>query len=79
MLESMTKANRPTRAEITDLGFALDSHADSVMLSGETGIGQFVLETVDVMRDMCRKVESVRDYQQHFYSRFNKKDLPAKI
>lgn len=54
MMESMTENSRPTRAEITDVGFAVHSLNDAVMLSGETGNGKFPVESVETMAKICK-------------------------
>lgn len=57
LLESMTSAPMPTRAEISDVSNAVRERADAVMLSGETTTGAYPLECVDVMKNIIASTE----------------------
>src|SRR5882724_6972705 len=57
LLESMIKNRVPTRAEITDVANAVFEQADAIMLSGETSIGQYPVECVEVLNRVALRIE----------------------
>jgi pyruvate kinase len=58
MLDSMHHSTRPTRAEVTDVANAILDGADACMLSGETAIGEFPVESVAVMNRIMLNTEA---------------------
>ena len=57
MLESMIENPLPTRAEVTDVANAVYEEADSVMLSGETSVGQYPVKSVEVLSRIASRNE----------------------
>ena len=57
MLESMVENLRPTRAEVTDVANAIIDGTDFVMLSAESAVGKYPVETVAMMNNIIRFTE----------------------
>lgn len=75
MLESMTFSVRPTRAEVTDVTNAVLNGTDAVMLSGETSIGKYPVQTVAAMNTICREAEKTPGSRQEASAAFMARHL----
>ncbi len=58
MLESMVSQARPTRAEANDVFNAVVDGADAVMLSAETSVGKYPVETITIMNEIATRAEN---------------------
>jgi pyruvate kinase len=63
MLDSMISNPRPTRAEVTDVANAIIDGTDATMLSGETAMGDFPVESVRMMDKVARRTEKSLNFR----------------
>ncbi len=64
MLDSMVASSRPTRAEVADVANAILDGSDAVMLSQETAIGAYPVETVAMMASIAERTERGLPYRE---------------
>jgi pyruvate kinase len=62
MLESMVHSTRPTRAEVADVANAIFDGTDAVMLSQETAVGNYPVESVEMMAAIATATEKELPY-----------------
>ena len=64
MLDSMVASTRPTRAEVADVANAILDGTDAVMLSQETAVGAFPVDTVRMMASIAERAEQAAPYDR---------------
>ena len=64
MLESMIVLPRPTRAEVSDVANAILDGTNAVMLSAETAVGLFPVESVRMLREIIHFTENAQDNEK---------------
>jgi pyruvate kinase len=69
MLESMISSPRPTRAEVSDVAGAVAQGADAVMLSAESSVGAYPIETVATMSRIIVAAEESSLHSEHHLAR----------
>ena len=69
MLASMVSSPRPTRAEVSDVAAAILQGTDAVMLSEETAVGDYPVESVALMDRIARATEPDLPYDNWLYNR----------
>ncbi|MFW6264938.1 MAG: pyruvate kinase [Bacillota bacterium] len=67
MLDSMIRNPRPTRAEASDVANAIIDGTDAIMLSGESAVGKFPIESVKTMDNIAQEIENSSFYQELIY------------
>ena len=71
MLDSMERTPIPTRAEVTDIYFAVYEGADSTMLSGESASGLFPVLSVKTMAKIARRAEKAYYDSKNYNKKFD--------
>ena len=81
MLSSMQESPKPTRAEVSDVANSVLDGTDAIMLSSETAIGKYPVETVRTANKIIDEIEKEIDYNDLLleFDRKDKLDIPDAI
>lgn len=66
IIDSMMNNPIPTRAEVADISLAVHQGVDGLILSGETGFGEFYKEAVSTLKDVCIESEKHINNRRHY-------------
>ena len=81
LLSSMENVVRPTRAEVSDVANAVLEGTDVVMLSGETTIGNYPVQTLEIMSKIIEETELDQNYYEFLDTtmRTEKQDITGSV
>ena len=65
VMSSMERMARPTRAEVSDVANAVLDGVDAIMLSGETTVGKYPIETLKMIEKIINSAEMDIDYKEY--------------
>lgn len=77
MLESMINYPRPTRAEASDVANAIYDGTDAVMLSSETAVGKYPIDTINMMNKIAKNVEKELHWRDYPVDKKSDRDIIA--
>lgn len=75
LMSSMERMSRPTRAEVSDVANAVLDGADAVMLSGETTVGKYPIETLRMVEKIIDSAEVDIDYEEYLNNNLLSNDI----